>query len=112
MPNDADLLPVREAAVQAGTKRYLLYEWMGRGMLPTQPSSRGRLVSLTAVRALVAALPARPSRATPEPREIPGDTAEYVLPYLAARHTGVSRSTVGTWGRTGQVASKPGRYGR
>jgi predicted site-specific integrase-resolvase len=112
MPDDADLMTVRAAAAQVGTHRHRLDRWIRDGLLPTHPSSRGALVSLAAVRALDDAAAERSARRAVGPREVPDDDAEYVAPSVAARQTGVPIHTVSYWGRIGQVATKPNRYGR
>src|SRR5947209_3280603 len=110
MPESEDLVTVAEAARLVATTRGRIHGWIRSGRLVAQQGRYGYLVSATAVRALgQAGAPPRPARG---PREVPGDTAEYVPPSVAARLTGVQQATVSTWGRTGKVATRPGPYGR
>jgi hypothetical protein len=112
MLNADDLMSVREAAQAAGVPRGRVNGWITAGRLTTQPGPYSRLVSLAAVQAVAAEIAAKEPRPAPRPREIPDDTAEYVLPSVAARQVGRLPSIVSHWSHTGQVASRPGSYGR
>jgi hypothetical protein len=112
MLNADDLMSVREAAQAAGVPRGRVNGWITAGRLTTQPGPYSRLVSLAAVQAVAAEIAAKEPRPAPRPREIPDDTAEYVLPSVAARQVGRLPSIVSHWGSTGKVATRPGPYGR
>jgi hypothetical protein len=106
----ADLVTVAEAARRVGLAASVLHHWVTCGRLAAQPGYRRRLVSLAAVHALIAARH-RP-RLPGQPRELPGDTADYVPPSVAARLVGRRPSTVTGWAHKGIVASKPSPHGR
>jgi excisionase family DNA binding protein len=97
-----DLVTVAEAARLAGVSPATVQRWIRRALLPAHATPQGRRVSSAAVRAV----------ATDFAHPIDVASEDYVLPFVAARLTGVPRHRISYWSMIGKVASTPGRYGR
>ncbi len=94
-----DLVSVREAARAVGVTAGAAHTWIARGWLPAHTSPHGRLVSLSAVRALCAA---------PDPQA----PVEALLVAVAAQVVGLPKWHVKAWARRGLLPSWHGHYGR
>ncbi len=93
-----DLVSVREAAQAIGFSAPTVQLWIRSGRLIAQPSPRGRLVSLSAVRALC--VPLDP-QAPAEARQV----------YEVAPIIGLARWRIASWIRRGLLPSWRGRHG-
>jgi predicted site-specific integrase-resolvase len=109
-PEPEALVTGREAAQVVGVSPKTVQRWIRLGLLSPEPHAHGRRVSVAAVRTLAASV--HQPHPGAEHRELPDDDAEYLPISVAARVAGVGVTTVHTWARTGQVASRPHFHGR
>ncbi len=102
-----DLVFVKEAARDTGIPFSQLYRRIKHGELAAQKTPRGLVVSLSAVRRLVAA----DTSTAPLPALSGADATDWMPVLQAAMVAGVSRATLHWWVRKGLIPTQQGRYG-
>ncbi len=107
-----DLVLVKEAARDTGIPIIRIYRWIKRGELAAQRTPSGLVVSLSAVRRLVAALSASSLTPVPLPPLAEEEANAWVHVVEAATVTGVKRATIHAWARKGLLPTQQGRHGR
>ncbi len=102
-----DLVLVKEAARDTEILISWIYRWIKRGELAAQKTPSGLVVSLSAVRRLVAA----DTSTAPLPALSGADATDWMPVLQAAMVAGVSRATLHWWVRKGLIPTQRGRYG-
>ncbi len=102
-----DLVLVKEAARDTEILISWIYRWIKHGELAAQKTPGGQVVSLTAVRRLVAA----DTSTAPLPAFSEADATEWLPVLQAAIVACVSRATLNRWVRKGLLPTQRGRHG-